>query len=249
MTLGLETLLVHAAVFLVALLYSSVGHGGASGYLAILSLLSFPKEGAAASALILNVLVSSLAVVAFYRAGRFHWKLTWPFILGSIPMAYVGGLIRLPSAVFSIILGTALTLAAFRLWIDLPDKAECPPRMVVSAAVILGMAIGLVSGMIGIGGGVFLSPLILLLGWADARQAAATSSLFILVNSIAALIARWHTVPAATALWSPLVISAFVGGWFGSRIGSSRLSNLSLRRLLSFVLWGASLKLLCGVSG
>ncbi|OGR87131.1 MAG: hypothetical protein A3J74_05240 [Elusimicrobia bacterium RIFCSPHIGHO2_02_FULL_57_9] len=244
MTQELGPFLIHAAVFVVALLYSSVGHGGASGYLAILSLASFPKDNAAASALILNVLVSSLAVVAFYRAGRSHWKLTWPFILGSLPMSYIGGLICLPSAAFSVILGMSLILAAFRLWVDLPENDECAPRVVVPIAVIAGMTIGLVSGMIGIGGGVFLSPLILLLGWADAKQAAATSSLFILVNSIAALVARWHTVPTAMALWGPLVISAFVGGWFGSRIGSGRLSNLSLRRLLSFVLWGASLKLL-----
>ncbi|MEK7993890.1 MAG: sulfite exporter TauE/SafE family protein [Planctomycetota bacterium] len=246
MTQGVEAFFVHAAVFLVALLYSSVGHGGASGYLAILSLFSLPQNSAAASALVLNILVSSLAVVAFYRAGRFHWKLTWPFLLGSIPMAYVGGLIRLPPAAFSIILGLSLILAAFRLWLAFPDQAECPPRVVVPVAVILGMAIGLISGMIGIGGGVFLSPLILLLGWADAKQAAATSALFILLNSSAGLLARWQTVPAVAVLWSPLVISAFAGGWLGARIGSTRLSNQSLRRLLSFVLWGASLKLLYG---
>ncbi|MBI4386965.1 MAG: sulfite exporter TauE/SafE family protein [Elusimicrobia bacterium] len=226
-------------------MYSSVGHGGASGYLAILALLSFPRETSIAGALTLNILVASIAFVAFRNAGHFQWRLTWPFILGSVPGAYFGGAVQLSPSLYSFLLSGALGLAALRMWIE-PTQAHDGPvrRIPIAAAVLIGTVIGLLSGMIGIGGGVFLSPLLLLWGRASAKQVSATSALFILVNSIAALAGHLPSLRAASALWTPYTVSAFMGGWLGSRLGSGHLSNTAIRRVLGTVLWLASFKLL-----
>lgn len=237
---------LHGAIFIVAILYSSVGHGGASGYLAVLSLFSFPKDVAVPSALGLNILVASTAFLAFRKAGYFDWELIWPFLIGSIPAAFLGGTLRISSSVYSLILSGALCLAAIRMWLEFPGSmpilSRRPSRQL---ALLVGFSIGLVSGMIGIGGGVFLSPLLLLLGWADAKQTAASSAMFILANSVAALGGHLsHSFHALPPFGLSLVASAFMGGWLGSRVGAGYLSHLAVRRALSLVLWTASIKLI-----
>lgn len=244
---------IYGAIFLVALIYSSVGHGGASGYLALLALLGYPKETAVPSALVLNVLVAGAAFWAFKKEGYFKWSLAWPFLVGSIPFAFLGGHLRVSSSTYSLLLAAALCLAAWRLWggtltpLPLP-KGEGLGEGKIGLALSIGAAVGLVSGIIGIGGGVFLSPLLLLMGWATPKETAATSSLFIVLNSLAAL--NGHLGSFDRLNMNPLaffVLSAFLGGLIGSRLGASLLSRLALCRTLSLVLVLASVKLIHSV--
>ncbi|MBI4051990.1 MAG: sulfite exporter TauE/SafE family protein [Elusimicrobia bacterium] len=242
----MESFFLYAAVFVVAILYSSVGHGGASGYLAVLALASFPKETAVTSALCLNILVSSIAFLTFQKAGYFRWGLIWPFLLGSVPAAYVGSISKISSPAYSIFLALALCLAALRMWMDFPRKISGEiyfrPHLVVAFAV--GAVIGWISGAVGIGGGVFLSPLLLVLGWADVKQTSAASACFILFNSFVALGGHLSQVSDVVILdWIPLVTAAFMGGWLGSQMGAGYFSHLALRRVLGVVLWIAGLKL------
>ena len=180
---------IFAFAFLVAFVYSSVGHGGASGYLALLSFYAFPPAQMSASALALNVLVSSLAFYSFAKAGHFRWSSTWPLIMFSIPAAFLGGMIKVSSSVYALTLAVILMYAGWRLW---KGARAVPENQALKSipfgfAMLLGAGIGLVSGVVGIGGGIFLSPLLLFFRWANPKQAAATSACFILVNSIAGL--------------------------------------------------------------
>lgn len=246
----LETILLHGAIFAIAALYSSVGHGGASGYLAVLALFSFPREESAASALILNILVSSTALAAYGRSGNLKRELAWPLIAASVPAAYFGGWIRVSSPAYSLLLAAALSFAAWRMWLGARTVFSEPRRRLsIYGLLPLGAGIGFVSGMLGIGGGVFLSPILLLSHLADVRQTAAVSAFFILANSASALFGRWNSgldmgaVPLAS-----FIAAAFLGGWIGSRLGAEKLSNPALSRTLSLVLWMASLKLLARVA-
>ncbi len=244
---GHESALLSAFVFLSALLYSSVGHGGASAYLATLALFPYPKEPAIATALILNILVSALSMIVYARSKHFRWNLTWPFLLTSVPAAYCGGRLHISSGVYSFLLALALLLAAWRLWVESAawDKPLNADRVPFYAALPLGAAIGLTSGLIGIGGGVFLSPIILFLGLAGAKETAATSACFILINSVSGLAARWPVsldlVPVG--MWS-LIVAALAGGLIGSKAGSQHWSSMTLRKVLGVVLGMAGLKLL-----
>ena len=151
-----------ALIFLVALTYSSVGHGGASGYLALLSLYSFPPETMSASALVLNLLVAGTAFWAFWKCHHFSWSLTWPFIVTSVPAAFLGSLARIPASLYSVLLAGVLFFAGVRLMGQgSPQETKVLGRPTVRMALASGAGIGLVSGMVGIGGGIFLSPLLL----------------------------------------------------------------------------------------
>lgn len=238
-------LLLSFLTFLVALVYSSVGHGGASGYLALLSFFEFSPEEMAASALCLNLLVAAVAFWNFFRASHFSWKLTWPFAVTSVPFAFLGGLLKISAAFYSLFLAGVLVFAAFRLLVTL-EKGEtiaAPPPFAVSLPV--GAGIGFVSGIAGVGGGIFLSPLLVLCGWGGVKQAAAVSAFFIWVNSLAGLLGRFarhsFTPPPNAAL---LVAAAFVGGVLGSRLGANHFSAVGLKRLLAAVLIAASFKLI-----
>jgi uncharacterized protein len=236
-------------LFVVAALYSSVGHGGASGYLAILSLFSVPTAQMSGTALILNVVVASLASYAFIRAGHFSLRITWPFALTSIPMAFVGGLLKTADRTYFLLLAIALLVAAFRLSVSFArhDAPEETRVIKLAAALPTGGAIGLLSGIVGVGGGIFLSPVLILLRWATTKQAAATAAVFILVNSLAGLagrMVRGHIVVMPLLL--PLAAAA-VGGYIGSHFGARRFSGLTLRRLLAFVLLLAAIKLIIEV--
>ena len=239
-------ILILTLTFLVALIYSSVGHGGASGYLALLSFFAFPHEFMATSALLLNLFVSAAAFAHFWKARHFSWNSTWPFILSSVPLAFLGGLIKLSPSVYSLLLGLVLWVAAFRLLVQpesIPAHQIFPSR---GAALAIGGSIGLVSGMVGIGGGIFLTPLLVLFRWASPREAAATSALFILVNSSAGLLGRMMRHPleiSFSAFLIGLILAALLGGMIGSRLGANHFSAQRLKQILALVLLTASFKL------
>ncbi len=236
-------ILIVLAIFVVAILYSSVGHGGASGYLAVMALLAVAPDVTRPAALVLNLFVASIAFIQFYRAGHFDWKVFLPFAAASIPMAFVGGMIQLPTAVYKIILGAVLMLAAIRLAIDLKTTRE-PHAPQVRLALIIGAVLGLVSGLVGVGGGIFLTPILLLMNWTETKRAAGVSALFILVNSVAGLLGNYAQVtrlPPSVWFW---ISAAVLGGIIGSTLGSFRFNSLTLRRVLAIGLLLAGAKLI-----
>jgi len=244
--MDLGTLVVISVlIFIVAALYSSVGHGGASGYLAVLSFFAVTPAAMSSTALVLNVLVAGVAMFSYYRAGHLSWKLSLPFIVLSIPMAFVGGLLRVSDRTYFVILAVVLVIAAFRLAISVsrgdPDAAQRKVSWPVSLPV--GAGIGLLSGAVGVGGGIFLSPVMLLMRWADAKKTSATSAFFILVNSLAGLGGRVAKGGLEFVDMLPLILTAFLGGLAGSHFGANKFSGMLLRRLLAVVLVVASIKL------
>jgi len=244
----LSEILIVLAIFIVAILYSSVGHGGASGYLAVLALLSVSPVVTRPTALVLNLFVASITFIQFYRANHFDWKIFLPFAMASIPMAFVGGIIQLPTAVYKIILGVALMLAAIRLAINLKTTNE-PHAPQVWLALLIGAVLGLVSGLIGIGGGIFLTPILLLMNWTETKRAAGISALFIFVNSASGLVGNWllgkdtqlSNLPTGVLFW---IGAAILGGIIGSTLGSYRFNSLTLRRVLAVGLLLAGVKLI-----
>jgi pullulanase-type alpha-1,6-glucosidase len=235
-------LLLSACIFAIAVLYSMVGHAGASGYIAVMSLLSLVPEFIKPAALALNVLVATIAAVQFARAGHFSWPLFWPFALLAGPMAFVGGAIQLPSAVFKPLVGAVLLFSAVRL--VMATVIEATPRPVPRAAALaVGAGFGLLSGLTGTGGGIFLTPLLLLMGWARAKSAAAVSALFILLNSATGLAGHLWAAGAMPVGIVPLLAAAGLGGAIGSTLGSRRLAPQALRRFLALVLLIAGVKL------
>ncbi|MBI3585786.1 MAG: sulfite exporter TauE/SafE family protein [Ignavibacteriales bacterium] len=239
-------LVVSLLIFIVAVLYSSVGHGGASGYLAVLSLFAVAPAIMSSTALILNVLVATISLIAYYRAGHLSLKLAGPFMLLSIPAAFVGGVLDISDRTYFLILALVLLAAAFRLGISLsPSSAEDSNKdvnFVVSLAI--GGAIGLLSGVVGVGGGIFLSPMLLLMRWADPKRTSAVSALFIVVNSLAGLGGRFLRGGFQFGGVAPLILAAFLGGIVGSYYGANKLSGMVLRRLLAVVLVLAAIKLI-----
>ena len=242
-----ETVLLTLLIFIAALLYASVGHGGASGYLAAMALFNLAPDVMKPTALVLNLFVAALGTIRYAQAGCFSWNIFWPFAVVSIPCAFLGGKWMLPVAIYKIILGLVLLFAAWRLAVR--QSAHAPPVLkpiVLPAALVLGAAIGLLSGLTGVGGGIFLSPLLLLLGWADVRKTAGVSAAFILVNSAAGLLGHWESVkslPSQIVWWAP---AALLGGIVGAELGSRRLTPLTMRRMLAAVLVVAGLKMLLG---
>src|SRR3981081_3719867 len=176
-----------AGVTVVAFLYSSVGHAGASGYIAVMTLCGLQTTFIRPTALVLNILVACIGALQFWRAGHFSWRLFWPFALLSIPAAYLGGYLPLPASIFKIVIGPVLVFSAalFVVRQGVPPKVPAPPA---PAAVGIGAGIGFLSGLTGTGGGIFLTPLLLFCHWASIRGAAAVSALFIVVHSIAGLV-------------------------------------------------------------
>ncbi len=229
-------------IFLIAVLYSSVGHGGASGYLAFMALVGLTPELMRPSALVLNVFVSLIAFIAFARNRHFRFSLIWPFAVTSIPFAFLGGSFSVDARVYKIILGVFLLFAVTRMLLQTQGKDNFK-NVNIPLALGIGAVLGFFSGLIGIGGGIILSPVILLLGWASVKQTAAVSAVFIFVNSIAGLSGfvmhnDWPQVNIG------LVVAAGVaGGLLGSTLGSYRIGERPLKYALSFVLLLASVKL------
>lgn len=234
-----------ALVFVAAILYSMVGHAGASGYLAAMALYGVAPSVMKPTALTLNILVATMGTIQFARAGHFRWSLFWPFALGSVPLAFLGGSLALPLVVYKLVLGVVLLYAAWRL-LRAP-RAEDPAAVRPVAkpvAIASGAGIGFLSGLTGVGGGIFLSPLMLLMRWAAVRVTAAVSVTFILVNSIAGLLGHVASVRELPAATVGLAGVALAGGFIGSTIGSRRLPPVVLRRALAVVLVIAAVKLL-----
>jgi uncharacterized protein len=241
----MSELLLAGLILIAALLYSSVGHGGASGYLAAMALFGLAPDVMKPTALVLNIIVAAIATIKFYRAGCFDRTLFWQFALGSIPCAFLGGSIVIPTQIYKPIVGLVLLYAAMRLgFLSGSSEPQQQRPKPIWLAIGLGMAIGLLSGLTGVGGGIFLSPLLLLMGWATIKQSAGVSAAFILVNSIAGLLGyltKFPTLPSSLWVWS---IAAAVGGWIGAEYGSKRIGSKILQRLLAVVLVIAGMKLI-----
>ena len=222
-----------------AFLYASVGHGGASAYIAAMAIAGIAPAEMRPVALQLNVLVSAIATLKFYRAGHFRWPLFWPFAATSIPAAYLGGAIILPGTAYKILVGLVLLYAGWQLWWSARAGEELRPArpVAVTLAMAIGAVLGVLSGLTGVGGGIFLSPLLLLFGWAGTKQTSAVAAPFILVNSLAALAAGFvrNLVPPPDYAWW-LMVAVLVGGWAGAEYGSRRFANPLIRRVLAVVL-------------
>src|SRR6266568_3429352 len=214
-------ILLFLAIGLVAFLYSSVGHAGASGYIATMTLFGLAPTVIRPTALVLNILVASIGAFQFWRAGHFSWKLFWPFALLSIPAAYVGGYLQPSASILRILIGIVLLFSAARLVFRRSDPPQTfPPSRPI--AVSVGAGLGFLAGLTGTGGGIFLTPLLLFCQWAHIRQAAAVSALFILVNSIAGLVGYFTAKHSIPSLGVFLAAAAVTGGVFGSHLGSRR---------------------------
>ena len=238
-------LIIAALIFAVALLYSTVGHAGASGYLAAMALFGISTAVMKPTALILNIIVAVVGTIRFYRAGFFSWRVFWPFAAASIPASFIGGYLTLPVPIYKFIVGAVLLYSAIRLFFGAgrADKKQLN-RAPISMALVIGAAIGLLSGLTGVGGGIFLSPVLLLMNWARTKETSGVAVTFILVNSIAGLLGHVSSValiPMNIVYWAP---AALLGGWIGTELGTKVLPVAGVRRWLSVVLVLAGAKLL-----
>jgi uncharacterized membrane protein YfcA len=239
-----ETLILAGLFFAAALLYASVGHAGASAYLAAMALVGAVPETMRPTALVLNLFVASIVIVRFSLAGHLPWRSLVPLAAGSIPMAFVGGSVHLPGEIYRPLVAAVLLAGAWRLSTAMaPPDDEGRQGVPVVPGIAAGAGIGLLAGLTGTGGGIFLTPLLVLAGWTATRDAAGLSGAFIMVNSIsglAGLLTGGVTLPAAAPLWIGVVA---VGGLIGSWLGASRFRILDLRRALAVVLVLAAAKL------
>ena len=231
-------------IFAAAMLYSSVGHAGASGYIAVMALAGLAPDQLKPAALILNILVASIASVKYYRVNAFSWRLLWPLIVTSIPCAFLGGAFTLAPQYYKPVLGLVLIYAAVHSFLTaktISDQIRAPHHSVL---FLVGAMIGFLSGLIGVGGGIFLSPILLFLRWGETRVVSGVAAAFILVNSISGLVGvmtKQPELPAGLSYWA---IAAIAGGWLGSEFGSKRLNNTRIRQILSIVLLIAGFKML-----
>jgi len=239
-----DAILLAALFFAAATLYASVGHAGASAYLAAMALVGVAPETMRPTALVLNLFVAAIVIVRFARAGHLPWASLLPLAAGSVPAAVVGGTIDLPGVLYRPLVAVVLLVGAWRLANAAIALANDEPAGVpLLPGIAAGAAIGLLAGLTGTGGGIFLTPLLVLAAWTGARDAAGLSGAFILVNSVAGLgglATGGITLPPALPLWIAAVVS---GGLVGSWLGAQRLSILNLRRALAFVLVLAAAKL------
>ncbi|MBI4368799.1 MAG: sulfite exporter TauE/SafE family protein [Elusimicrobia bacterium] len=245
-----EGALFHLAVAVAAFLYSAVGHGGASAYLAILACAGAERQSASMTALMLNILVSGTSLAFFAQARYLRGRVLVPFLIGSIPLAIIGSKFKIGAGGHNALLALALTFAAYRLWNhgDISGtESQKNRKLALLPAVAIGAVIGFVSGAIGIGGGVFLSPILILRGWAQTKETSAASAGFIFTNSIAALITRFFSGAELARPELTLAALAFAGGLLGSWAGARHWDGVFMRRILSLVLGFATIKLVQGV--
>ncbi|MBP6687284.1 MAG: sulfite exporter TauE/SafE family protein [Lacibacter sp.] len=236
--------LFYFLLFLVAFLYASVGHGGASGYLALMAIFSIAPDVMKPTALLLNLFVSLTSFIQFYRGGYFKWNVFWPFALLSVPMAYFGGKVGIDADVYKKILGLLLLIPVVRFFFFTNIQIDEPKKANSGLAVVTGATIGFLSGLIGIGGGIILSPILLMLKWANMKQAAAISALFIFVNSLSGLAGQFSKGIHFTTDMYLYVLIAFIGGLAGAYFGSVKLKQGMLKYMLATVLLIAAVKLL-----
>ncbi|WP_256010525.1 sulfite exporter TauE/SafE family protein [Desertivirga xinjiangensis] len=237
------TLLLTLSLFVIGFLYASVGHGGASGYLAVLSIFSVPIASYKPLILVLNILVAGMGFIQFSRAGFLKWKLCWPFLITSIPMAFLGSKMPLHGQLYNLLLGLALMIPVIRLLGFSPVEKMARKELTLPLALLLGMIIGFLSGMLNIGGGIFLSPILILLAWGNAKEAAAASAIFIVLNSASGLLGHPGdiSINAESLTWFS---AALCGGLAGAYWGSQRFQLVTVRYVLTAVLAVASVKLI-----
>ncbi len=236
--------LIPLLLLLVAFLYASVGHGGASGYIAVLTLFSIPLQVYKPVVLVLNIIIAGIAFIQFYRAGYFKWNLAWPFLLTSVPCAYIGSQYKTSQHVYNMILGIALLFPIIRLLSTTPKEKKEIATIQLIPALVWGAVIGLASGFLNIGGGIFLSPVIILMGWGNTKDAAAVSSLFIVCNSLSGLAAAGLHTSSFTSTSFTWIAAAVIGGLCGAYLGSHKFKLTTVRYILSTVLCIAAVKLI-----
>ena len=247
--MALQEAVILATLFcVVAAFYTTVGHAGASGYLAMMALVGLAPEVMRPTALVLNIIVAAFTVYRFRRARHFSWPGLWPFLLGSVPFAAVGGIQSLSRGTYYMAMGSVLLIAAaYLIWRAFgarPVVEEGIVRVRKVPAVLMGCAIGFVSGLIGVGGGIFLSPILLILGWAGPKTTAGISAPFILVNSAVALFAGSLTVQSLPAELPLLAAAALAGAFLGTWLGLERFKQKGLLTTLATVMSLAGAKLL-----
>jgi uncharacterized protein len=240
----LSVLFLAACMFAGAALYTSVGHAGASAYIALMALFGIAPAVMRPTALALNILVASFASVRYLRAGMFRWRTVWPFLIGAVPFAFIGGAIQLPSAYYRPLVGVVLLLGAVRLlWpADLTTNRE-PRDPPIWAGVLCGVGIGFLSGLTGTGGGIFLSPLLLFMGWSATKPASGVAIVFILCNSIAGLLGNIAIVKALPSDLPVYAVAVVLGAIVGTTFGI-RWETPMILKALGVVLVIAGLKLI-----
>jgi len=230
-----------AVFFLVAFFYSMVGFGGGSSYLAILALIGLSYQSIPPIALVCNLIVVTGGCWHFYRAGYLKLNIVLPFVILSIPMAYWAGTLVISKQVFALLLGVSLLCVAVRMF--LPNSSSKEKKVVSTkqawlVGIPVGALLGFLAGLVGIGGGIFLSPLLLLMNWGNIKQAAATASFFIFANSLAGLLGQMQKGTPDFSFLLPLAIAVFIGGQLGSRFGAYKVPKVRLQQLLGiFVLY------------
>ncbi|MEX1147652.1 MAG: sulfite exporter TauE/SafE family protein [Sphingomonadales bacterium] len=244
--MSVDDILIAACILVAAVLYSAVGHGGASGYLAAMALFGLTPDVMRPSALALNIVVASVATWRFSRAGQQDWRLLAPFALTSVPAAFIGGSIAVPAIVYGPLVGVIMIASAVHITRTARHalhREAAVRRPGTMLTLSIGAALGLLSGLTGVGGGIFLSPLVLLLGWAATRSASGVAAAFILVNSIAGLGGTAFSVgalPDALPVWA---MAALAGCLIGTQLGTRTLSVPGIRYMLALVLVVAGMKM------
>jgi uncharacterized membrane protein YfcA len=237
-------IIFYIALFVIAFLYASVGHGGASGYLALMAIYGISPDVMKPTALMLNLFVSIISFIQFYRGGHFRINLFWPLAIGSVPFAFLGGLLHMDASIYKFILGILLVIAVIRFLFFSNIQAGETKKPQIIPALLIGAAIGFLSGLIGIGGGIILSPILLLLRWSTMKQTAAISALFIFVNSLSGLMGQLLKGINFSADMFMYVVVAFAGGLLGAYAGSLKIKAAALKNVLALVLLVAAYKLL-----
>ena len=228
-----------------AALFTSVGHGGASAYIALMALFGLAPGVIRPTALALNVLVTGFSSLRYYQAGLFSWRTLWPVLLGAIPMAFIGGGIQLPGNFYKPLVGVVLLIAAVRLLMPQELKSTLTPKDIpVGWGIVCGIAIGFLAGLTGTGGGIFLSPILLFMGWSETRTASGVTSVFILCNSLAGLAGNYASLGALPSQLWLFVPAVLIGAAFGTRLGISTLAKRGILRALGVVLVIAGFKLI-----
>jgi uncharacterized protein len=247
--LSLDLLTLCLLILLAATTYSAVGHAGASAYIAAMALYGLAPAVMRPTALVLNILVASFTTYRFYRAGLVNVKSVLPFALGSVPFAFIGGAVQLPGQGYKVLVGLMLLFAAYRLWVSAAQNADAESQSVQAitrapalAMLVMGAGIGLLSGLTGTGGGIFLSPVLVMKKWATIRQSSGIAAPFILVNSIAGLAGNLSVAKSLPAELPYYLVAAMLGALLGTRLGIQWLPPHLLRRVLALVLLVAALK-------